>query len=375
MKHKLSSSLGSAGTLLAVALLLFPVTGHCEWFSSVKEMVGLKGKNMKEAATKVATLSEDEDIRGLDFSPDGKYLATTSPNTRKVHIWDWRNKAHIVQTLEKDGTDLTTTEPIRYSPDGHLLVWCGGTVARIWNTATWQLIHSIDGTNGLSASGGGCMAARFTPDGKSLILVLERVARHLEDNLMIFDTSSWQPTWGNCTTPFYTNTLSVSPDGKYIALGGEVRNPRNWPFTQPIPTFGDPPFSNTPLIALVDLAQRKIVRTIKTNGIDRLAWSPDGTHIASGGPLGIEIFNATTGAREVDESAYGAHVLIRYSPNGKYLIESGLGEGRTTVEIWDGQHRELLQEIKAMPGSMAVSRDGRYLAMGGDKKILIWELK
>jgi hypothetical protein len=40
-----------------------------------------------------------------------------------------------------------------------------------------------------------------------------------------------------------------------------------------------------------------------------------------------------------------------------------------------GQHQQLLQEIKAIPSSMAVSTDGRYLAMSGDKKIIVWQLK
>lgn len=364
MKNKLSASLGSAGALLAVALLLFPVAGHCEWFSSVKEMIGAKGKNMKDVATKIATLNEDEDIRGLDFSPDGKYLATTSPNTGKVHIWDWRNKAHIVKTLEKKGSDLGATEPLQYSPDGRLLVWCGGTVARIWNTDTWQLIHSIDGTNGLSASGGGCEAVGFAPDGKSLILVFGRVPHRPGDNLVVYDASTWQAMWGLRTFPFEPNSLAISPNGNLIALGGEVFSG----------SFSTP---NQLQIAIVDLVQRAVVRTINNRATcmgSRMAFSPNNAFLAAGG-CALEIFDAHTYERVVDETTQGGNILIRFTPDGKYLIEGGLEKGGTTVKIWGGQHRTLLQELKARPGSMAVSRDGRYLAMGGDKKILVFELK
>lgn len=384
MKNKLGATLALACVLFVITLALVPVTGYCDWFSSITEIFGQKGKVMKEVATKIATLSEDEDIWGLDFSPDGKYLAATSPNTVspssskvEVHIWEWK-AGHIVRSLEKarGANDGLATESIRYSPDGHLLATChsraaNNIVARIWNTGTWEIVHDIDEPVG----GGGCNAVGFTTDGKSLIRVLSRMPQFSGDNLITYDISTWQPIWGLRTVPFYPNALAVSPDGKYIAVGGEVRNPRSWPFTTPVPTFGNPPLSNMPLIAVVDIAQREIVRTIQSASIDRLAWSPDGADIASGGAKGIEIFDAHTGKRVVDEATHGGHVLIRYTPDGKYLIESGLNEGGTTVRIWDGKHRGLLQEIKAMPGSMAVSHDGHYLAIGGKKKILIWELK
>jgi hypothetical protein len=43
--------------------------------------------------------------------------------------------------------------------------------------------------------------------------------------------------------------------------------------------------------------------------------------------------------------------------------------------ISGGAGSPVLQEIKAIPGCIAVSKDGRFLAMGGDKKIIVWQLK
>jgi len=45
------------------------------------------------------------------------------------------------------------------------------------------------------------------------------------------------------------------------------------------------------------------------------------------------------------------------------------------IRIWDGRHQTLLQEIHGEATSLAFSRDGRFLAMGGDRKILIWKMK
>lgn len=176
--------------------------------------------------------------------------------------------------------------------------------------------------------------------------------------------------------PFYPSSLAMSPDGRYVAIGGRVLNVDTWPLSTPKPVFGDPPLPDMALIAIVDLAKRTITRTIQipdAASVNSLAWSPDGAYIAAGGN-GVMIFDAQSLARVVHERK-GDHVHIRYTPDGKYFIENGFGEKGTRVRIWDGRHRDLLQEIPAKPACLAVSRDGRYLAMGGDKKIIVWKLK
>ncbi len=375
--NKLSIFFRAAKVLLVFVALQLPVIGYCDsgngWFKSLFES---KGKNMKEVAVKVAELHEDQNIEiwGLDFSPDGKYLAATSPTTLDVQIWDWKNK-RIVRTLEMaQGAGLETD--IHYSPDGHLLVACharaqGNVIARIWNTETWAVIHDITDSNS-----GGCRAIGFTPDGKSLIGVLERNPIVSGDTLIIYDTTSWQPVWGLRTVPFYPEALTISPDGKFAAIGGEVINPHSWSFDTPKPIFGNPPISNQSLIALVDLTQRKLIRTIQ-NYAGHLAWSPDGAYITAAEGGGVKVFDVHTGKPVADEPLKSAHMVVRYTPDGKYLLESdmdALGNG-LGVRIWDGQHRELLQVISGNVGSLAVSRDGHYFAAGSFKNISVWQLK
>jgi WD40 repeat protein len=401
----------TAQVLFALIAFQFPVIGYCDSGSGlIKSLFESKGKNMKDVAVKVAELHENEDINiwGLDFSPDGKYLAATSPNTVsmssnrvEVQIWDWQNK-RIVRTLEQvpGANNGLTTEPIRYSPDGRLLVACHGrsedVVIRIWNTETWAVVHDITDFNY-----GSCNAIGFTPDGKSLIGILERNPTKPGDNLIVYDTTSWQPVWGLRTVPFYPKTLTISPDGKFIAIGGGVNNPQSWPFSTPKPTFGTPPLSNQSAIIVVDLAQRAIVRTIPNTVIfdfvGHLAWSPDGAHIAATGQqtwdenanggkgayIGatdtVMVFDAHSGEKVASEELITSRPSIRYTPDGKYLIEgdingirSHIGQG---IRIWDGQHRELLQEIPGDTGGLAISRDGRYFAGGGYKQISVWQLK
>lgn len=355
----------NAWLLFAFIALQFPIIGYCDTVSSwFKDSIESKGKKIKVVSVKVAELHEDKDIEiwGLDFSPDGKYLATRSPTTLDVQIWDWQNKriVHNLTMVSGAATGLTT-EMIRYSPDGHLLVAChsrgaDNVVARIWNADTWEIVHDI--TEPIS---GGCYAIGFTPDGKSLIGGFIRNPTKPGDNLIIYDTISWQPVWGLRTVPFHPTTLAINPDGKFVAIAGLAY---------------DPAGNETVQISIVDLAQRKLILTIQDYA-GHLAWSPDGAYLTAAAGGGVKVFDVHSGKQVVDEPLKSAHMVVRYTPDGKYLLESdmdALGNG-LGVRIWDGQHRALLQEIPGNVGSLAVSRDGHYFAAGNFKNISIWQLK
>ncbi len=63
----------------------------------------------------------------------------------------------------------------------------------------------------------------------------------------------------------------------------------------------------------------------------------------------------------------GHVAVLRYTRDGRYLMKVAFA---ITVEIWDGKHEKLLQEICSQPSSSAVSNDGKYLALGGGSPLL-----
>lgn len=351
-----------------------------------------KGNSRTSAvAMKIAELPEKMEVRGLDFSPDGKYLAATSTmDSDEVHVWDWQGSKSIVQGMKKGGGSAgPVSESLRYSPDGRLLAACHGRsdlaeefdvnkgnpnatesvqresriVVHLWDAQTGGLAHH------LALEHGGCEAIGFTPDSQTLIQ-LNRAGPLLWDSIIAYSTSNWQPMWSLRTKPFFPSTLAISPDGRFAAVGGG--------------NFG-PGVQDQIQVLIIDLLKHTVVRTIDSffadDRIKSLAWHPDGIHLAVGTAVGrpdiMKIFDVTTRKLVTAESIEGlTHRttvnVLRYSPDGKYLVESVI-DG--SVRIWDGQHRTLLQEIHGEATSLAFTRDGKFLAMGGDRKILVWQMQ
>jgi hypothetical protein len=75
---------------------------------------------------------------------------------------------------------------------------------------------------------------------------------------------------------------------------------------------------------------------------------------------------------------HSGNMNVRFTSDGRFFIDSDLnGTGKGLgVNIWDGQHQKLLQHISAGDiGSIAVSRDGKLLAIGETGRTTIWQFK
>ena len=336
---------------------------------------GISGAaKMSDVAVKYMEIKDSINVNGLDFSPDGKHLATSSyAQSSEVHVWDWEAKKIVLKLNREGAANHLMSEGIRYSPDGRFLAVCHDRgvkphIIHVFDAKTGQLIKEIN-----DPIPGACYGVGFTPDSQ-LMLRIARRGPISGDNVIAYSTQTWEPSWGLVTKPFAPMCSAVSPDGKYAAIGGIDLGPG---------------VADQPRILIIDLQNRRIAQSIAAfpldNAIKRIAWSPDGKQIIAGvmvtgsfkGPDIVKIFDAQTGQQISSESviAQGRIRILRYSSDGKYLAEGQIDD---KIRIWDAQHTALLQEIPIDDHGMNLvfSKDGKFMAVtNGGTRIQIWKMK
>jgi WD40 repeat protein len=97
--------------------------------------------------------------------------------------------------------------------------------------------------------------------------------------------------------------------------------------------------------------------------VRQVAFSPDGTQLASATPALLRLWDSTTGAL-LFEQAPGARGRLVFDPGGRWLAAPRIGE----LRVWDTTTGEqiagLAPERYGGILAMAVSEDGRHLVMG-----------
>ena len=203
----------------------------------------------------LAVLKQEHEVGGVEFIPGrAQLVGMAGAYSREAQVWDWRKKERVA-TLPEAYAAPTVRSPGRASPDGRFWARCAYGVT-IWDTTTWRVLVHLPGTQGRewpNKDGLPCRAIAFSPDGRALT-VLQR-GRDFP-TIVQYDTATWQARWRLQTAPFHPASLAFAPDGKSIAVGGQVRNvTRSAPGTTQ-PSFGEPPLPDTGLVAIID--QRRV---------------------------------------------------------------------------------------------------------------------
>ncbi len=267
--------------------------------------------------------------------------------------WEW----YFLERF-RPGNPLNTQGGGRsaaFSPDGRYLA-CGRDPKNVdlIDPATGRKIRSFGGiTTSIDL-----YALAFWPKaGESIVAAGDYDGKVVK--LWNADTGQELPTLGGHALRL--RTVAFSPDGQQLAVGcfaavNESGGSRVWDWRRAQVVFELP---------------RRL-------GISRLAYSPDGRHLAAavwGNEKDVIIYEAATG-KEI--RSFGKHHAgiegLAYSPNGRRLATCG-EDGN--VKIWDEATGELMQTLRGHVGpvkDVVYTPDGRRLASAGwDKTVKIWD--
>ncbi|QDT73403.1 serine/threonine-protein kinase [Lacipirellula limnantheis] len=347
-----------------------------------------------------------DEVTSVRWSPDGSMLASSSADGSIV-LWDDKTGAPL-HTLRGHADAV---REVRWSPDGRRLAsasWDGAV--RIWDAAGQQEYSRFNAES----------YAAWSPDGRQFAALASPARGVVERTLQMFDAATsnpvgepikllsadgpfvdwfpevaWSPNGGMIAVAFSTQhqvgvnivdiatraelttftlatsarqpevrSVAFSPDASMIAaaiLGGQSR-----------------------VVAIWDVASGQQLAKLPTpeNVPDSLAWSPDGTRLATTTFDGfVKIWNTATWqeAMQLDRQPQDRRVgtggphLVCWNSNGSALA-AGTVAGR--VVIWDAATGRDVLSFSAHAGKIATvawSPDNSRLAtVGSDKLAKIW---
>jgi WD40 repeat protein len=208
---------------------------------------------------------------------------------------------------------------VAVSPDGETLAAAGGNAHTVilWSARTGQALRTLTGISVVAA-------VAFSPD-----------SRRVASDSAVFDATSGVKVCGLGPSAY---DVAFSPDGKLVATAD-----------------GYDPFVG---VRLYDSSTGALLRTLTTDYSNALAFSPDGTLLATinlvGG--GVTLWRIATGEKVnvIDASHPGD---VAFSPDGRLLAAS---DGNA-IHLWNPTNGAHVRDLPAA-NALAFSPDGSVLA-------------
>ena len=279
------------------------------------------------------------------FSPNGKILAV-GRNDGTVHLWNVATRQQSGEPLGVKTGDVITS--IAFSPRGRMLAVISNSTARVWNLSTHQPIKSFL-TGGGAAS---LTAAAFSPDGKLL------ATGGVDGGARLWDVATGQQVGSplNHDPAGVVVSVAFSPDGKILATGG---------FSHA--TMGSDNHSGALRLWNVATGQQIGAPLVDstTGPIESVAFSPDGTTLATGSSDGTaRLWNVTAGKQTgntINSPINSPVASVAFSPDGTTLA-TGSSDG--TARLWNvTAGRPIGRPLNANDAvySVAFSPDGKSI--------------
>jgi WD40 repeat protein/tRNA A-37 threonylcarbamoyl transferase component Bud32 len=309
-----------------------------------------------ETRKKVATLTSGEFVNALAFSPDGKLLAQAGAFSLTGQLLRHRSSGLLLvgKVWEVDTgktrwaiRQLGMNYSLAFSPDGELLATADGPLVRLRDARTGKEIRVLHG-RGVKLG-----ALAFSPDGRILATVSTDSIVCLWD----ISTDKLLRTYRGHAAP--VREVVFSPDGKVLATADDDGVMKLWDATRD--------------------QEGQSVGPLVGRWAGALAFEPGSERLAVACE-GVRAWDITR-RRWADRPLLPKSGFIAYSADGRRLVilaSKRWGSAGSEMEIivrdGDGKGPRVLATIKRHPYGMALSRDGRRLAVRTAGGAEVWDL-
>ena len=330
------------------------------------------------------TLDDTFDVTSVAWSPDGRYIATSSTQGNLIHVWDVSRRA-IAKEFQLNAFNGYMHD-LSWSPDSRYLAACEGygPSLRVYDIGAWKEAHSFE-----SKLIGQCRHAAFSSDGKQMAVLGTR--------LVVYSTADWSlikvsDLWSGWGKGHLINAIGFLP-GTYTLLigGGEFRN---------VSTTEKYVGRLAGYVWFLGPGETVPSRNFQAYGVAGfdggagevtcLAVSPDGQHVATGtitgaGPPGSEaiesvrIFNTSSGAllaAPLEHMPFGKQKGLEYTPDGRYIVaghEDAVTKAIHLIDVRTGQVADLVHAGDAVY-DITVHPQSTQFAAGSGKRIVVWSM-
>jgi WD40 repeat protein/serine/threonine protein kinase len=277
---------------------------------------------------------------GIAFSPNGRYLLTGSRDA-SARLWDLELPTEVNVLVGTPGFSYG----LIYSPDSSQIAAGFGHTIFIWDSATYELLHTLTVPGTLAVHG-----IRFSPDGGYLLAADMVGWTYLFNN----DTGEIVHHW---EVGAYNGSAVFTPDGHQV-------------------------LTSTPDgMFFWDVESGEQMRQLTSEpGNSYLTYSPDGRYLFTAGPAfaGSEgyLWDVATGEKVQMFVGHSRDInSVAFSPDGQFIVT---GSDDTTAIMWNVETGE---QVKTFIGhtvriwAVNFTRDGRYLLTGAmDNTARLWDI-
>ena len=340
-------------------------------------------------------------ISDIAYSPDGTRLAVAS----SIGIWIYDTETLAEVALLTGHTGYVNAVAYSPDPDRKILISGGAdSTVRVWDTDTGELLHTDvafkDAFECRSALK--CFAnisvvdVAFSPNGKMFGGVTTR--GEYDYTLQLWDAHTLQPLL-SFESPYTATCLAFSSNSQWIAVGREgfrrdmyIRgvstgesvgiihrgSVRSIAFSSDGITLATGSLHSPGNVNLWGARTFEHWQSLGThpNGVNAVAFSPDGEILASAGTDKlIQLWDTFIGENLQTLEGHTEPVLsVSFNPNGNTLASAS----RTAIIFWDvdtGEQQQIITGDTHSVHSIALSNDGVTLASGySNGTVQLWDV-